>query len=128
MASKGAVLEKEAVVDFANYADQRVRVKIQGGREVEGVLKGYDKLDNLVLDDTIEYLRGTLIVSVLFMWFNSRQSIDPNDLSQITGKTRKLGLVVVRGTQISLIAPSDEMEEIANPFAEVEEEGESAES
>jgi hypothetical protein len=27
-------------------------------------------------------------------------------------------LVVVRGTQISLIAPSDEMEEIANPFAE----------
>lgn len=128
MASKGTVLEKEAVVDFANYADQRVRVKIQGGREVEGVLKGYDKLDNLVLDDTIEYLRGTLIVSVRFMWFNSRQSIDPNDLSQITGKTRKLGLVVVRGTQISLIAPSDEMEEIANPFAEVEEEGESAES
>ncbi len=59
---------------------------------------------------------------------DSQQSIDPNDLSQITGKTRKLGLVVVRGTQISLIAPSDEMEEIANPFAEVEEEGESAES
>ncbi len=70
MASKGAVIEKEAVVDFANYADQRVRVKIQGGREVEGVLKGYDKLDNLVLDDTIEYLRGTLIVSVLFMLFD----------------------------------------------------------
>jgi U6 snRNA-associated Sm-like protein LSm7 len=62
MASK-AVLEKEAVVDFANYADQRVRVKIQGGREVEGVLKGYDKLDNLVLDETIEYLRGKFYTS-----------------------------------------------------------------
>jgi hypothetical protein len=57
MASKGP-LERDAVVDFANYADMRVRVKIFGGREVEGVLKGYDKLDNLVLDDTIEFMRG----------------------------------------------------------------------
>lgn len=48
---------------------------------------------------------------------------DPNDPSQVTDKTRKLGLVVCRGTQVSLICPSDEMEEIANPFAE-EEEGE----
>jgi small nuclear ribonucleoprotein (snRNP)-like protein len=29
----------------------------QGGREVEGLLKGFDKLDNLVLDDCTEYLR-----------------------------------------------------------------------
>lgn len=47
---------------------------------------------------------------------------DPNDLSQVTDKTRKLGLVVCRGTQVSLICPSDEMEEIANPFGEEEEE------
>jgi len=33
-------------------------VKFAGGREVDGVLKGFDKLDNLVLDDCIEYLRG----------------------------------------------------------------------
>lgn len=50
--------EREAVVDFAKYADMRVRVRLQGGREVEGVLKGFDKLDNLVLDESIEYLRG----------------------------------------------------------------------
>ena len=30
----------------------------KGGREVDGVLKGYDKLDNLVLDDCIEFIRG----------------------------------------------------------------------
>lgn len=47
---------------------------------------------------------------------------DPNDLSQVTEKTRKLGLVVCRGTQICLICPSDEMEEIANPFLDEEEE------
>eukprot|EP01031_Cornospumella_fuschlensis_P030056 gene30056-36300_t len=96
--------EREAVIDFAKYADQRVRVRFQGGREVEGLLKGFDKLENLVLDDCIEFLR------------------DPNDLSQTTEQTRRLGLVVCRGTQICLICPSDEMEEIANPFAEEEEE------
>ncbi|KAJ1404978.1 Sm-like protein LSm7, partial [Ochromonadaceae sp. CCMP2298] len=99
MASK---IEREAVLDFAKYTDQRVRVRFQGGREVDGILKGYDKLDNLVLDDTVEYLR------------------DPNDPSQVTENTRKLGLVVCRGTQVSLLCPSDEMEEIANPFAEEE--------
>ena len=28
------------------------------GRAVEGVLKGYDQLLNLVLDETVEYARG----------------------------------------------------------------------
>ncbi len=45
--------------DLGKYAEQRVRVKFAGGREVDGLLKGFDKLDNLVLDDCIEYLRGT---------------------------------------------------------------------
>lgn len=45
---------------------------------------------------------------------------DPKDLSQTTENTRRLGQSVVRGTQISLICPSDEMEEIANPFQEAD--------
>lgn len=52
--------EKDAVVDLTKYLDQKVRVRLQGGREVEGILRGFDKLDNLVLDETIEYLRGML--------------------------------------------------------------------
>ena len=36
----------------------------------------------------------------------------------LTENSRKLGLVVCRGTQISLISPSDGMEDIANPFIE----------
>ena len=54
--------------------------------------------------------------------------LDPNDLNQLTDRTRPLGLVICRGTQVSLICPSDEMQEIANPFAEDEEveEGEGA--
>jgi U6 snRNA-associated Sm-like protein LSm7 len=37
-------------------------------------------------------------------------------MQQVTDQTRKLGLVVVRGTQVSLVAPQDGVEEIANPF------------
>jgi hypothetical protein len=40
-------MERDAVIDLAKYVDQRVRVKFSGGREVEGLLKGFDKLDNL---------------------------------------------------------------------------------
>lgn len=49
---------------------------------------------------------------------------DPKDLSQYTGQTRSLGLVICRGTQVSIFCPSDEMEEIANPFAEYDEDEE----
>lgn len=93
----------EVVFDLLKFVDQRVRVRFQGGREVDGVLKGYDKLDNLVLDECIEYLR------------------DPEDPMKITERTRPLGLVICRGTQVCLISPSEGMEEIANPFAEEEE-------
>jgi U6 snRNA-associated Sm-like protein LSm7 len=41
---------------------------------------------------------------------------DPDDFNKVTEETRKLGLVVVRGTQVSLVSPEDGMEEIANPF------------
>jgi small nuclear ribonucleoprotein (snRNP)-like protein len=29
-----------AVVDLAKYLDQRIRVRFQGGREIDGLLKG----------------------------------------------------------------------------------------
>ena len=97
---------------------------------------GYDKLDNLVLDDSIEFLRGMdwncyLLPTYNNIWYNFSLApvlLDPNDLNQLTDRTRPLGLVICRGTQVSLICPSDEMQEIANPFAEDEEveEGEGA--
>jgi U6 snRNA-associated Sm-like protein LSm7 len=42
-------------------------------------------------------------------------------MERITNDTRKLGLVVIRGTQVSLVSPKDGMEEISNPFLTVEE-------
>lgn len=38
--------------------DKEIRVKFQGGREVVGVLKGYDQLQNLVLDEVREEPTG----------------------------------------------------------------------
>lgn len=101
-----AVHDRECVVDLAKYADQKVRVRFQGGREVEGVLKGFDKIDNVVLDECIEFIRDT------------------TDPYKLTDETRVLGLVVCKGTQIALLAPCEGMEEIANPFVGDEEEEE----
>jgi U6 snRNA-associated Sm-like protein LSm7 len=91
--------KKETILDLAKYLEKRVRVKFSGGRETSGILKGYDPLLNLVLDNTIEYIR------------------DQDDSYKLTNDTRDLGLVVCRGTSVVLISPQDGMEEIANPFA-----------
>ena len=99
-------MDRDAVVDLAKYMDQKVCVRFMGGREVEGIMKGFDKLDNLVIDECIEYLR------------------DPEDMYRVTNNTRKLGLVVCRGPQVSLISPSDGMEEIENPFLDDDEDEE----
>ena len=48
---------RESIIDLAPYIDQKIRVKFVGGREVVGVLKGADPICNLVLDDTVEFLR-----------------------------------------------------------------------
>ncbi|KAI9069947.1 hypothetical protein FKP32DRAFT_27994, partial [Trametes sanguinea] len=36
--------KREAILDLAKYVNERIRVKFTGGREVTGVLKGYDQL------------------------------------------------------------------------------------
>jgi U6 snRNA-associated Sm-like protein LSm7 len=92
--------KKETVLDLGKFIDKGVRVKLSGGREVTGTLKGFDQLLNLVLDECVESLR------------------DPEDPLKITDKTRKLGLIVCRGTSVMVVSGLDGMEEIANPFTE----------
>ncbi|EGD90778.1 hypothetical protein H112_01357 [Trichophyton rubrum D6] len=92
--------KKENILDLTKYMDKEVNVKFNGGREVTGVLKGYDQLMNLVLDDVKETMR------------------DDND--NVT--TRSLGLIVARGTLLVLLSPADGSEEIANPFVQQEDE------
>ncbi|KAF7793547.1 hypothetical protein EIP86_004661 [Pleurotus ostreatoroseus] len=89
--------KREAILDLTKYVNERIRVKFAGGREVTGVLKGFDQLLNLVLDDVEENLQT-----------ESEQA------------TRSLGLVVCRGPTITLLSPVDGSEEIANPFGQQE--------
>ncbi|KHF99094.1 U6 snRNA-associated Sm-like protein LSm7 [Gossypium arboreum] len=118
---------KETVLDLAKFVDKGVQVKLTGGRQVTGTLKGYDQLLNLVLDEAVEFLR------------------DQDDPLKTTDQTRRLGLInyydmyfgfiiyipwpvalvtksknqprnVCRGTAVMLVSPTDGTDEIANPF------------
>lgn len=42
--------------------------------------------------------------------------LDPDDPYKLTNDTRKLGLIVARGTAVVIVCPVDGMEQIANPF------------
>lgn len=92
--------KKEQILDLSRYMSKSVRVQFVGGREVVGVLKGFDGLMSLVLDDVRERLR--------------------DGDGKLLDATRDLGLVVVRGPTLVLIAPVDGSEEIANPFVQQE--------
>lgn len=54
----GGPPRKESILELAKLMDAKVHVKCLGGRELEGTLRGYDDLVNLVLDDCDEFLRG----------------------------------------------------------------------
>ncbi|KAF9265155.1 U6 snRNA-associated Sm-like protein LSm7 [Marasmius fiardii PR-910] len=92
--SSGEKPKREAILDLSKYVNEKIRVKFTGGREVTGLLKGYDQLLNLVLDEVEEIF----------------DSSDPEP------RKRTLGLAVLRGPTIVLLSPVDGSEEIANPF------------
>jgi len=89
--------KREAILDLSKYVNERIRVKFTGGREVTGILKGYDQLLNLVLDEVEEEVQEPQV------------------------HTRSLGLTVLRGPTITLLSPVDGLEEIANPFMAAQE-------
>ncbi|EKX73205.1 small nuclear ribonucleoprotein G, putative [Theileria equi strain WA] len=90
----------KSVINLNKHLNKQVYVKFSGGREVQGTLKGHDAMSNLVLDDTKEFLK------------------DPDDPEKLTGETRELGLLVARGTSVTVIYPIDGTEKIENPFVD----------
>ena len=98
MSNKTDTRKKENVLNLEKFIDKSIHVKFHGGREVSGILKGCDTLMNLVIDQAKEYLT------------------DLDDPYKLTGKVRKLGLVVCRGTSINMVTPREGMEQIDNPF------------
>jgi len=74
-------LQINAIDLLSESIGKSVLVRLKGGRELRGTLKGYDYHLNLVLENA-EETRGT--------------------------KTRQLGTIVIRGDNIVLISPAPE--------------------
>ena len=88
---------------------------------VTGVLKGYDQLLNLVLDEVQEILQtgGCPSATRTRKTAHTRSRLHFDLLPPVPEgepAVRNLGLVVLRGPTITLLSPVDGFEEIANPF------------
>ncbi|KAK2958592.1 putative U6 snRNA-associated protein [Blattamonas nauphoetae] len=91
-------MEKVQIPDYQSLMGKKIHVKLVGGRESEGILRGYDQTGNVILDDCTEFLR------------------DPRDATVLTDKTRKLGTTVVRSQNVITIYDAESAIEIPNPF------------
>jgi len=52
-------MAKVSQPELKRYLDKRVSVNIQGGRKIQGVLRGFDIFLNLVVDDAVEQVHPT---------------------------------------------------------------------
>ena len=59
----------------------QIHLKINGGRAVEGVLRGFDPFMNLVIDESVEYKKD--------------------------GSINQIGMVVVRGNSVVMLEAKD---------------------
>ncbi|EZG78291.1 U6 snRNA-associated Sm-like protein LSm7 [Gregarina niphandrodes] len=82
--------------DLERFLNQKVFMRFQGGREVSGRLKGFDENTNVVLDESVEYVRNTK--------------------NEPTQRKRHLGLLVVRGITVESMSAEEDMIEIENPY------------
>lgn len=107
-------------MDLNKYKDTKVRVKFIGGRQIVGVLKGFDQLMNLVLEEVEETLRGMYNINVVdcIESIDHTNNLDPEEENLLTKNTRHFRQVVVRGPSLLTISPLDGSEVIDNPFAQ----------
>ncbi|MES1921742.1 Sm-like protein lsm7 [Bonamia ostreae] len=90
---------KRSVFDLNDLINEKITVEFVGGRTLSGVLKGYDPLLNLVIDQGEENLQK-----------------DCEDSSKDVAKTRKLGLAVCKGNCVMTVYPQNGSKIIENPF------------
>ncbi|WFD33198.1 hypothetical protein MCUN1_000011 [Malassezia cuniculi] len=50
-------MSKVSQPELKRFLDKHVSVNIQGGRKVQGTLRGYDLFLNLVIDNAVEHIR-----------------------------------------------------------------------
>ncbi|ETN65074.1 probable small nuclear ribonucleoprotein G [Anopheles aquasalis] len=67
--------------ELKKYMDKRLSLKLNGGRVVSGILRGFDPFMNVVLDESIEECKD--------------------------GTRNNIGMVVIRGNSIILVEALD---------------------
>ncbi|KAK7110625.1 small nuclear ribonucleoprotein G-like [Littorina saxatilis] len=67
--------------ELKKYMEKKLTLKLNGGRMVTGILRGFDPFMNLVVDESIEETKS--------------------------GEKRSIGMVVVRGNSIVLLESLD---------------------
>lgn len=63
--------------ELKKYMDKKLQLRLNGGRTVTGVLRGFDPFMNLVIDEAIEECK--------------------------TGEKNSIGMVVIRGNSVGLL-------------------------
>jgi len=67
--------------ELKKFMDKRINLRINGGRQVEGVLSGFDPFMNLVLDHSVEITKQ--------------------------GQRQEIGMTVVRGNSVVMLEARD---------------------
>ncbi|XP_067657907.1 small nuclear ribonucleoprotein G-like [Haliotis asinina] len=67
--------------ELKKYMEKKLQLKLNGGRQITGILRGFDPFMNLVVDEGMEETK--------------------------TGERRPIGMVVVRGNSIVLLEALD---------------------
>lgn len=86
-------ISRDPIIKLQPLINQEIQINFLGGRQVQGVLKGFDHLNNIVIDKTTEFLRGRALH--LFFYLS-----DPKDFYRTTEKKRELGLLIVKGSSV----------------------------
>ena len=89
---KNIKVKKTNIYDLSPYLNKKITIIFSGGRKIKGILKSYDTLENMILDDVEE--------------------IFPND------NIRELGLTFVKGSSLESIIPG-EYEEIPDSYKDM---------
>ena len=89
---KNIKVKKSNIYDLAPYLNKKVSIIFAGGRKIKGILKSYDTLENMILDNVEETF--------------------PND------KKRELGLAFIKGSSLESFLPG-EYEEIPDTFKDM---------
>merc|ERR1711990_881423 len=53
------IMSKAHPPELKKFMDKKLSIKVNGGRKVEGILRGFDPFMNLVVDDAIEYRKDS---------------------------------------------------------------------